>query len=95
VYAGKSEGKKRPDHSAFMSNWAADNWSKNRENIRNSLSSTFKVTSPKNVEYITNRLKEFCETHNITYSSLWNTTRTNKPITKGKAKGWKCQIIQT
>jgi len=92
--AEKSLGKKRPDHSFFMREWSKAYWKVNKEKIRDSLSSLFMVDSPDGVVYTTNRLEEFCSEHNLTYTALWNTSRTHKVVKKGKTKGWKCTIIQ-
>lgn len=89
----KFKGKSRPEHSSFMKEWSKKYWKENREEIRNSLSSFFKLVSPQRIEYTTNRLQEFCEEHNLTYTSIWNTTRTNKCVKKGKSKGWICMKI--
>jgi hypothetical protein len=68
-------------------------WRENYEKMRNSLSSFFLVKSPTGEEYTTNRLEEFCKEKNITYTALWNTSRTNKEVKKGKSKGWLCKKI--
>lgn len=89
----KNTGKQRPDHSMFMSEWATINWKKNKEKIRDVLSSTFVVTSPNGKTTTTNRLQEFCKNNNIPYVSIWNSSVHNKPVKKGKAKGWLCKKI--
>ena len=91
--ADKAKGKKRPEHAAFMEKWAKKLWEENKEKMRDCLSTTFEVVSPEGIVYTTNRLQDFCDTHNLPYTSLWNTTRTNKCVKKGKSKGWKCKII--
>lgn len=68
-------------------------WAENYDKQRDALSSNFEVISPDGVIFNTNRLMEFCDVHNLTYTSLWNTSRTNKPVKKGKAKGWMCKKI--
>lgn len=69
-------------------------WEKvGKEKMRDALSSHFLVTSPTGEEYTTNRLEEFCRKNNLTYVSLWNTSRTHTVVSKGKAKGWKCTKI--
>ncbi len=65
----------------------------NKELFRDMLSSWFLVISPDKVEYKTNRLKDFCKEKNLTYVSIWNTSLTNKVVSKGKSKGWICQKI--
>lgn len=87
-------GKKRPEHSKFMKNWASNNWKENKEYIRDCLSSKFRITSPKGEEIITNRLEDWCKENDLPYSTLWVSSNKNgKVITKGKAKGWKCELI--
>jgi hypothetical protein len=87
-------GKKRPEHSNFMKNWASGYWKENKEYLRDCLSSNFKIISPIGEEYITNRLQEWCKENNLPYTTLWVSSNKNgKVITKGKAKGWKCELI--
>lgn len=87
-------GKKRPEHSKFMKEWASNHWKENKEYIRNCLSSTFKITSPQGEEIITSRLQDWCKGNNLPYSTLWiSSSKDGKVITKGRAKGWKCEII--
>jgi len=87
-------GKKRPEHSEFMKEWSKNNWKENKEYIRDCLSSTFKITSPKGEETITNRLEEWCKENNLPHSTLWvSSSKNGKVITKGKSKGWKCELI--
>lgn len=88
--AEKNRGKKRPDHTEFMKEWSKKHWKENKERLRDCLSSTFKVVSPEGIVYTTNRLQDFCKEHNLTYTTIWNTSRTNKVIKKGKSKGWTC-----
>ena len=68
-------------------------WSENYNKMRDSLSSYFEVFSPEGKSFKTNRLEEFCDVNGLTYTSLWNSSRTNKPVKKGKAKGWICKKI--
>lgn len=68
-------------------------WRENYDKMRNSLSNYFLVISPDGQEYKTNRLEEFCEQKDLTYTSVWNTSRTDKPVKKGKSKGWICKKI--
>lgn len=86
-------GKKKPEHSKFMQSWSVQNWKNNKEKIRDSLSSFFELTSPCQIVYTTNRLEEFCKQHNLTYTSIWKSSVTNKPVKKGKSKGWICKKI--
>ena len=86
-------GKKRPDsYKKLMKGHMKSLWKDKdyRERMRDIWSSTFTVVSPDGIKYTTNRLQEFCEEHVLTYTSLWNTSRTGKPVTKGRAKGWIC-----
>jgi hypothetical protein len=89
----KNTGRKRPEHSDFMKTWSKQNWEKNKDKIRDALSSTFELTSPAGIVYTTNRLQDFCKEHDLTYTSVWITTITNKPVKKGKSKGWLCKKI--
>lgn len=68
-------------------------WKENYNKMRDSLSNYFLVVSPTGQEFTTNRLEEFCEQNELTYTSTWNTSRTNKPVKKGKSKGWICKKI--
>jgi hypothetical protein len=68
-------------------------WRENYEKMRDSLSNYFLVQSPTGEKYTTNRLEDFCKEKNLTYTSLWNTSRTNKQVKKGKSKGWSCKKI--
>jgi hypothetical protein len=87
-------GKKRQKHSEFMKKWASNYWKGNKEYIRDCLSSTFKITSPVGEKVITNRLEDWCKENNLPYTTLWvSSSKDGKIITKGKAKGWKCEII--
>jgi hypothetical protein len=62
--------------------------------MRDCLSSTFKITSPIGEEIITNRFEDWCKENNLPYSTLWvSSSKNGKVITKGKAKGWKCELI--
>lgn len=87
-------GKKRPEHSEFMKEWASNNWKENKEYIRDCLSSTFKITTLGGEEIITNRLEEWCKENQLPYTTLWiSSSKNGKIITKGKVKGWKCELI--
>lgn len=68
-------------------------WKENYDKMRDSLSNFFEIVDPDGNIFITNRLEEFCKDNDITYTSLWNTSRTNKPVKKGKSKGWLCKKI--
>ena len=91
-----NKGRKRPEHSkimreksSFLKMWSPEN----KEKSRDLFSSNFQVISPSGETYCTNRLESFCKEHKLTYVSVWNTSRTNKPVSKGKSKGWICKII--
>jgi hypothetical protein len=87
-------GKKRPEHSEFMKDWATNYWKENKDYIRDCLSSTFKITSPTGEEIITNRFEDWCKENNLPHSTLWvSSSKNGKVVTKGKAKGWKCELI--
>lgn len=87
-------GKKRPEHSKFMSEWASNYWEENKEYIRDCLSSTFKITSPIGEEFVTNRLEYWCKENELPYTTFWiSSSKNGKIVTKGKAKGWKCEVI--
>ena len=87
-------GKKRPNHSEFMKKWSLKYWEENKEYIRNCLSSKFKITSPAGEEFIVNRLEDWCKEQKLPYSTLWvSSSKNGKIVTKGKAKGWKCELI--
>ena len=92
-----NKGRKRPEHSkimreksSFLKMWSPEN----KEKSRDLFSSNFQVISPSGEIYCTNRLESFCKEHKLTYVSVWNTSRTNKPVSKGKSKGWICKIIE-
>jgi hypothetical protein len=91
----KNTGKKRPEHSILMKQKGQlkEKWDKDKENMRNKLSSYFEVTSPDNIKYITNRLEDFCKENNLSYTTLWKTSKTNISPKKGKSKGWICKKI--
>lgn len=87
-------GKKRPEHSEFMKDWAINHWKENKDYMRDCLSSKFKVTSPTGEEIVTNRLEGWCKENKLPYTTLWVSSNKNgKQVTKGKAKGWKCELI--
>ena len=69
-------------------------WIMNKEEYRDKLASTFELTSPNGMCYITNRLSDFCKEHNLTYGAIWNTSLTNKKVSKGKSKGWICKKLK-
>jgi hypothetical protein len=86
-------GKKRPDQSKHMREWSKQYWTENKEKIRDILSSFFELTSPTGIVYTTNRLQDFCNQYELSYTTIWKTSITNKPVKKGKCKGWICKKI--
>jgi len=90
----KNIGKKKPEHSKFMSEWSKKNWEKNKESNRDALSSTFDLTSPDGIKYRTNRLQDFCEVNHLPYTSIWGISVTGKSPKKGRAKGWICMKVE-
>jgi hypothetical protein len=91
----KNTGKKKPDHSSLMKQKGQlkEKWATDKENMRDILSSYFEVLSPDNIKYITNRLQDFCKEHNLSYTTLWKTSKTNRTPKKGRSKGWICKKI--
>lgn len=91
----KNTGKKRPDHSSLMKQKGQlkEKWATDKENMRDMLSSYFEVLSPDSIKYTTNRLEDFCKEHNLSYTTLWATSRTNRTPKKGRSKGWICKKI--
>lgn len=87
-------GRKRPQQSKIMKEKSAlyEFWS-NKEEARDKIASVFEVISPTGEIYNTNRLEDFCREYGLCYVSVWNTSRTHKPVSKGSSKGWKCQKI--
>lgn len=90
-----NKGKKRPAHSEFMKKRSAEQWQDQqwKEKWRDKASTMFIVTSPEGVSTCTNRLQEFCEANGLPYVTIWTSAINDRVITKGRAKGWKCQII--
>jgi len=89
----KNRGRKRPKHSEFMSKYFSEFWKNNKEKMRDALSTTFQVISPTGEIYLTNRLQEFCENKNLSYSTLWTTSKTGITPKKGRSKGWLCRNL--
>jgi hypothetical protein len=56
--------------------------------------SKFEVTAPNNKTFIVYNLSEFCYDNNLTYSSLWSTHRTGIACKRGRAKNWKCKLLE-
>lgn len=91
----RNKGKKRPEHSALMKEVSSFNkiWKEDKEGMRDKLSSYFEVISPDGESTITNRLEDFCKERNLSYSTLWTTSKTGIIPKKGKSKGWLCKKI--
>jgi histidinol phosphatase-like enzyme len=81
-------GRKRPEHSKLMKNHMNALWA-NKEKFRDYISSTYKLISPSNDEFITNRLSDFAKEHNLAFTTLCTNDNGRVPI-KGKNKGWSC-----
>lgn len=88
-----NKGRKRPEHSAFLRDWSKEMWARNKDKMRDALSSNFEVTSPEGTCYVTNRLQNFCKEKELPYTTIWGISVSNKTPTKGKAKGWVCKRI--
>lgn len=87
-------GKKRPNHSEFMTRQLRKQWQENKEKMRDRLSSQFEIISPDGSKFVTNRLQDWCMSHNLPYTTIWKNHLSTKSVVKGKAKGWKCNLIQ-
>jgi dissimilatory sulfite reductase (desulfoviridin) alpha/beta subunit len=87
-------GKKRPKHSDFMKIQMKIQWEVNKEKMRNALSSYYEIINPQGEKIVTNRLKDYCATHSLSYTTMYETAKTNKPPKKGKNLGWYCRKIE-
>jgi hypothetical protein len=76
-----------------MSKYFSEFWKNNKEKMRDALSTTFQAISPTGEIYLTNRLQEFCENKNLSYSTLWTTSKTGITPKKGRSKGWLCRNL--
>lgn len=92
----KVRGVKKPWLSELSKKRSKELWlsEEYREKFKNSKNSWFELTNPTGDKIVTNRLTEFCNKNDLPFSSIWSNTKSNKKISKGKAKGWKCKIIQ-
>jgi hypothetical protein len=86
-------GKIRPEHSKFMSDYAKNITWKDKDKMRDALSSFFLVISPIGKVEKTNRLQDFCKVNNLPYTTIWKSSIGNNIIKKGKAKGWICKKV--
>jgi hypothetical protein len=96
IASEQNKGKKRPDHAEFMKTHMKKQWENNeyREKIKDKMSATYELTSPKGEIFITNRLTDFCEQYKLPHSTLWINSETGRISVKGRAKGWKCIKIK-
>jgi hypothetical protein len=90
-----NRGKKRPEHSERMKVLAKQMWLNEnmREKFKDSTSEWYMITYPCGKKIKTNRLTDFCKENMIPFVTIWINHKINTPITKGKAKGWKCHKI--
>lgn len=92
-----NRGKKRPEHAERMRDIAREIWKRPgvKQKFKDTKNAWFEVTTPEGRVILTNRLTELCEEYIIPFNTMWTNTKSEKPISKGQAKGWKCkQIIQ-
>lgn len=92
----KTKGRKRPEHSEFMKDFAIKQWKDEsfRKKISEVKSNKFTLISPDGIIYENIFLSEYCERFNLPFTTLWNSAQQNgKKITKGKAKNWICKQI--
>ncbi len=91
----KNIGRKKPEHSILMKergNFTIA-WRENKEVMRDKLSSWFEVVSPVGETVVTNRLEDFCKERNLSYTTLWKTSKSGQTPKKGRSKGWICKKI--
>lgn len=89
-------GKKRPEHSEFVSGYMKDKWANNRDYLlksRRKVCAEYLLTDPNGIEYHVDRglLNHTCKELDLPFSTLADRANKNDltPIKKGKAKGWK------
>lgn len=89
-------GRQRPRQSLLMKEkgYLQQRWDQDKEVMRDALSTWFCLVSPTKETFRTNRLQDFCIERNLTYVSVWNTTRTGKCVSKGASKGWICYVLK-
>jgi hypothetical protein len=83
-------GKKRLEFAKIIGPLLSAAWKIDKEKRRDELSSWFKLISPIGETFVTNRLGEFCAEHNLPHVTIWTSYTSDRIISKGKAKGWKC-----
>ena len=89
----KYGSKRPPEELSRMRERSKEYWSKNKEKMRDKLSSYYSLVSPEGICYNTNRLGEFCKEHHLPFVSIWVSSNQNRKLSKGKAKGWLCKKI--
>jgi hypothetical protein len=89
-------GRHRPRQSLLMKEkgYLQQRWNQDKELMRDRLSTWFCLVSPTQETFHTNRLRDFCIERNLTYVSVWNTSRTGKCVAKGASKGWLCYVLK-
>lgn len=88
----RNTGKKRPEHSELLKKMMTEGKYNNFFHVRTP--SKFEVTAPNNEIFIVYNLVEFCYNNNLPYSSLWCTHRSGIPCSRGRAKNWKCKLLE-
>jgi hypothetical protein len=91
----KNTGNTRTEHSKLMKSLSKDIWNSHRDRILDSINEEYLVTKPDGTKFITNRLKSYCKENGLAYTTLWRTSKTGVAASRGKTKGWLCQITQT
>lgn len=93
----KNTGQKRPNHSSLMKTKSkiVEMWRNDRDTIRDLLSGLYEVTLPSGEVIVTKRLTELCQKHDVPFVTVWSNTKSNTAVSKGKAKGWKCKILNS
>lgn len=85
-------GKRRPEHGDRIRELHA---SGRYDAVLNGRApSTFIVTDPHGKEFLVYNLGKFCYDNNLPYTSIWKTHLSGIPLKKGKAKNWKCTLIE-
>lgn len=64
-----------------------------RNSLAKRMMKQYCVVDPYGVQYEVVGLKQFAKEHNLPLVSLWYSEKANRPITKGRAKGWFCVKI--
>lgn len=87
-------GKKRPEHSKFVSNYMKEQWEVNRDELlkaRRKNCSSYLLIDPDGVQYKIGRglLKVECSRLDLPFSTMVAACNNDGSVKKGKAKGWK------